>query len=82
MLSVLSDQAWKCEHPSEFSVRVSRVGSHLTSFVPNLHLDTTQQRDRVLGKMSESRSVLIEGASALFNRKPLISLDSLLIGDG
>jgi hypothetical protein len=33
MLNALSCQVWKCECLSKFSVRVSRIGSHLKNFL-------------------------------------------------
>jgi len=56
-------------------------GSHLKNFACYLRLDMTQQRDRVLGEVSERKRVLMESAIALFKRKSLVSLDYLLIGD-
>jgi hypothetical protein len=58
-----------------------RPDVHLKCFVRYLHLETPQQRERVLSELAERNWGLMEMIIALYKRKPLLSLDSLKIGD-
>lgn len=80
VLDALIDQApVQCEQFKEAPESASRVMNHLRNFVRYLHLDTTRQREIIMGEVSERNRVPMESFIECFKRKPLLSLDSLKI---